>query len=395
MAPIFGPTSQATPEVSQAQAAPLSAPQSEHEHQILPVSDPNRPVQQQSTSEEDDGFYGLMGERFGGDPDDRCDRDEDEDDEEESQPSKTSTKRPRCALPGWLVLLFKKHLDYIRQNTDTQSRSSINRVYEKLKSFWLPHFDTFFLLQKQQITPTSLFNPRFFFWDPLALVNSIACPKVHAHQNADGSLRACAGRLVRHEYSSRPRRIIDFDESFYLIGMRYRCNTCHPRSTFQSWDPRILSLLPAPLAEQFPALLSHRSGMSKKLFAMMRCSFQNGVGAKQFSDSLNVLHRRRYEMLEVQYMETILARAQAPGWRLQTFDPFPDFEDQGPNRFNALIPSGQWLRDMYDKFIEAHEKEFDQHTSTLGSDVYAIDHSHKVRSSNTLWLSCAQPETRS
>ncbi|KAJ7579953.1 hypothetical protein C8J56DRAFT_1058250 [Mycena floridula] len=175
----------------------------------------------------------------------------------------------------------------------------------------------------------------------------------------------------------------------------------------------------------------------------MRCCFQNGVGDKQFSDNLNVVHRHHYEMLEVQYMETILARAETSAGRSRTYLPFPDFEDKGPNRFNALIPSGQWLRDMYDKFtsgikadkrqsrvpvffrtpnvltrsfgarqsiagcwkhwgnghrplpclkiapsqqtshsrglvIESHEKEFDQHTSTLGSDIYAIDHSHKI-----------------
>ncbi|KAJ7587518.1 hypothetical protein C8J56DRAFT_786255 [Mycena floridula] len=369
IAPIFARA--AAPQISEAQA-PMVTGLPEIERLMVPVANPNHQVQQSSSSDEDDGFYGLMGEGFGEDLDD-CSRDEDED-EEEGQ----NSSRSRLPLPPWLMQLFNNHLDYICRNTETQSRFSVNRVYKKNKSFWLPQPDTFFLLQKAQITPTSLYNPRFFFWDPLALVDSIPCPNVHTHLYADGSPVPCKGKLIRHEYPVRPRCIIDFEESFYLIGMRYRCNLCHPRSTFQSWDARVLSLVPSTLAEQFPAMLSHRSGISKKLFAMMRCSFQNGVGAKQFSYNLNVLHRRRYEMLEVQYMETILARAETSAGRSRTYLPFPEFEDKGPNRFNALIPSGQWLRDMYDKFIESHEKEFDQHTSTLGSDIYAIDHSHKI-----------------
>ena len=36
-------------------------------------------------------------------------------------------------------------------------------------------------------------------------------------------------------------------------------------------------------------------------------------------------------------------------------------------------------QDIYDREIEAHEKEFDQHTAQLSSRGMAIDHSHKVR----------------
>ncbi|KAF8223909.1 hypothetical protein L208DRAFT_1411170 [Tricholoma matsutake] len=40
------------------------------------------------------------------------------------------------------------------------------------------HKDTFFLLQSLNITSTLLFNPRFLYWDPLLLVDQIACPNV-------------------------------------------------------------------------------------------------------------------------------------------------------------------------------------------------------------------------
>ncbi|KAJ7579954.1 hypothetical protein C8J56DRAFT_795570 [Mycena floridula] len=162
IAPIFGKA--AAPPIPEAQT-PVTTALSETERLIVPIADPNRPIQQSSSSDEDNGFYGLMGEGFGEDLDD-CSRDEDEDEEE--------VPRLRQPHPPWLMELFNKHLKYIRENTESQSRFSVNRVYEKNKTFWLPQSETFFLLQKVHITPTFLYNPRFFFWDPLALVDSIS-----------------------------------------------------------------------------------------------------------------------------------------------------------------------------------------------------------------------------
>ena len=100
----------------------------------------------------------------------------------------------------------------------------------------------------------------------------------------------------------------------------------------------------------------------------MCCCFQNSLGAKQFADSLNVLHHRFHDMLEVQYLQTVLERDSG------SYRPFLSFESSP-----SAAPSGQYCRDIYDREIEAHEKEFDQHTAQLSSHGMAIDHSHKVR----------------
>lgn len=39
--------------------------------------------------------------------------------------------------------------------------------------------------------------------------------------------------------------------------------------TWRSWDPRILALLPPALAAEFPAILTHRSGIAKTVFDWM------------------------------------------------------------------------------------------------------------------------------
>ena len=101
--------------------------------------------------------------------------------------------------------------------------------------------------------------------------------------------------------------------------------------------------LPRSLAMEFPTHLTHRSGVSNAVFALMRCCFQNGMGAKQFSDAINVMHRRRYDMLEVQYLQTIQERARMARWMKQTFKPFPAFTDKSEEGLHAVIPLSQWF----------------------------------------------------
>ncbi|EDR06043.1 uncharacterized protein LACBIDRAFT_329103 [Laccaria bicolor S238N-H82] len=155
---------------------------------------------------------------------------------------------------------------------------------------------------------------------------------------------------------------------FWDIGSPWLlCNQCKPVHTFSSCNPLVIAKLPRPLAAQFPAYLSKRSGLSKQVFVIMRCCFQNSLGAKQFADSLNVLHHRFHDMLEVQYLQTVLERESG------LYKPFLSFESSP-----SAAPSGQYCRDIYDREIEAHEKEFDQHTAQLSSCGMGIDHSHKI-----------------
>jgi hypothetical protein len=78
------------------------------------------------------------------------------------------------------------------------------------------------------------------------------------------------------------------------------------------------------------------------------------MGAKQFSDTLNVMYCHRHEHLEVQYMETVTERVKN-GSKTE-FPPFPNFEDWCHQPPSAL----------------------DQHMSQLSTCGLALDHSHKV-----------------
>lgn len=206
-----------------------------------------------------------------------------------------------------------------------------------------------------------------------------------AHGRRDGiPCPHCQHRLYRHSPISRPRRCIDFDSTFWMIGFRYRCLNClHPKSqkktvTFRSWDSRILAAMPQDIAEEFPARLSHRSAISKPLFHWLRSCFRNGMGAKQFSDALRVQHLLRYDMIQLQYLRYLSSRksnGSLAGRIYQTFLPFGDTSPNGPCGF---VPSATWLRDVYDNYIESKSHHINQHTSMLPANICAIDHSHKV-----------------
>ncbi|KAF8174492.1 hypothetical protein K438DRAFT_1522445, partial [Mycena galopus ATCC 62051] len=157
--------------------------------------------------------------------------------------------------------------------------------YREQSTFWVPQKANIFLLggnfrdkKKALPKPTAeaMYNARLFYWDPGYFVD-ILCPDCHTK--------------VEYWGYTRPRRVVDMHNCFYMIGRRHHCKQCKSKTgkhtvTFNSWDPRILKALPAQLLDEFPAYMSHRGAMAKPVFEMMRTVFHYGLGSKQFSNSL-------------------------------------------------------------------------------------------------------------
>jgi hypothetical protein len=362
------PTSSVPMPASPPQASVLQVPSSATlqgltYHMVL-EEDIQREVEVPSDDEDEEQMYGDMGQGIGREDSVPI---ENEVDPEVGLPDDEVDGNEKGKLPPlWLMTEFKARL------AECSSRTSNNlpKLYA-LGTFWFPQKSSYFLLQDNDLIPETLFRPRFFLWDPEPLVfGGIPCPN-------------CKTKLTRHGSQNWPRRCVDLQGTFWIIGFRYKCPSCHnPISgkgtvTFSSWDSRILHSLPATLACEFPARLSYRSAISHETFAFMRSCFQNGMGAKQFADALRVQYIRRYDALHLQYLEEIFNRQEGVGKKI--FDPFLPFNDTSLRGFHGFVPSDKWLGKMYDRDMLLHEAEFNQHTAMLPADICAIDHSHKVR----------------
>ncbi|KAF5334096.1 hypothetical protein D9611_014996 [Ephemerocybe angulata] len=264
--------------------------------------------------------------------------------------------------PPWLLKAFKKWIT----ECEKRDANGLPPPYATYRTIFLPRPSTSFLLRNlAKASPQALYNPRFVLWDPMPLCPlGIPCPK-------------CKVPLQRHTHIPRPRRVVDFVECFWLIGYRYRCRSC--KCTFRSWDKRILDVLPPTLAYEFPARLSHRSGMSKKLMEWVRMCFHGGMGAKQVSDSLRHQHLVHYDTLRLQYFHQLQAARGVNAWLGRAFDSFNlRFEDRTPMGYHGYVPSGQYIREMFDVMIEEHRDEYHQHMAMLPLTIAAADHSHKL-----------------
>ncbi|KAI1781923.1 hypothetical protein LXA43DRAFT_907287 [Ganoderma leucocontextum] len=339
-------------------------------HILIPEEDPTRPFELIEPDGQDE-YISLVEDGIGyddGNDDGAHDDAELDAGADESGPTQERLHKSRTRpLPGWLMMAFQARLAESRE----RGPDKLPALY-RTGTFWFPQRSAYFLLRQEKPSPQVLFEPHFFLWDPLALHN-VACPHCHTRLNRDGPI-------------PYPRRVVDFDSSFWMIGYRYRCPACiNPNtghlgtSTFCSWDARIVDHLPRELRAEFPAQLTRRSGISQSAFHFMRSCFQNGMGAKQFADAVRVQHLRHYDILQLQYLHFLRTRQSISAWPAgQTFAAFLAFDDASTDGYRGFVPSASWFRDVYAAFQEAHAPDIDQHTAMLSGEVYAIDHSHKI-----------------
>lgn len=148
--------------------------------------------------------------------------------------------------------------------------SKADMHYKMHGTFWVPQRANIFILGGNlrnkaaalaKPTAEAMYNACLFYWDPAYFVD-VYCPSL-----------ACGTKLNYYGYT-RPRRVVDMHNCFYMVGRRYHCPKCKSKTgkdtvTFNSWDSRILEALPAQLLDEFPAYLSHRGAMAKPVFEMM------------------------------------------------------------------------------------------------------------------------------
>jgi hypothetical protein len=74
------------------------------------------------------------------------------------------------------------------------------------------------------------------------------------------------------------------------------------------------------------------------------------MGSEEVADIFRMQHLRRYDELRLQYLRTKVKQMAISA----AYEPFLPFEDRSSLGCHGFTPSGQWLRDAYDTFIESY-----------------------------------------
>ena len=247
-------------------------------------------------------------------------------------------------------------------------------------SFWLLPPEPAILLASQHFELSLYHCPRVYFWLPHFLVK-LRCPYCKSKLEKNGALL--------------PRRVTDISDNFYIIGWAYYChNGCRKHVT--GWNQALIESLPRYLRHSFPAILSHKGGLSNEVMGVLRVGNQHKMGLSGVHALLVELHTTRFSKLQVQYLKAIFEVVNSHESIDKTSQEtlhhflmscFPGFGDFGmPEQYSGFVPSKCFLAKMMNKAIEADEADANQHIACLPPDQIAIDDSHKVGHQLTIHL---------
>jgi hypothetical protein len=243
-------------------------------------------------------------------------------------------------------------------------------------TFWIHPSEPAILLSRHRFDPTLYYRPRIFLWLPHFLVETLHCPK-------------CKTGVLEKNGALCPRRITDINDNFYIVSWAYYCRKgC--KGHFAGWSQALIDSLPRYVRLAFPAVLSHRSGLSHQVVTLLRVANQHKMGPNGIRSLLLEMHTLRFSTMQAQYLEAIfevvcgyeseVGKSSSQNTlhaylRRQTL-PFGDFGSQ--SQYAGFVPSERYLARMLNMAIEADEQDANQHTAIIRPDQLAIDDSHKV-----------------
>lgn len=134
--------------------------------------------------------------------------------------------------------------------------------------------------------------------------------------------------------------------------MKYVCSKTSCTASFSAHNTSIIEQLPMDLQMEFPAIFTHKLGVSKTLADLLRPCIQNSVGPARFEALLTELHHLRHDRLELQYLLNCQKRRSgiARFTNLLPTAPFSAFDDQ--KKYAGYVPTEGYIRSLYTSLIE-------------------------------------------
>ncbi|KAG2193902.1 hypothetical protein INT47_004150, partial [Mucor saturninus] len=172
---------------------------------------------------------------------------------------------------------------------------------------------------------------------------------------------------------------------FYLLSIRFKCTKKTTVHTFMGYASEIVRQLPARIQADFPAVLTHRSGISTKIVKLLRPQFQNATGPHRMNQILRSNHTEKYDVIQFQYYDAMKDKLEEQRKAKQLIGNFsiatsyPEFSSFSDiNGYNGYIPSANYLSYIYCSIIAEFRPYMNQHTSLLDGVVLKGDHLFKI-----------------
>ena len=129
---------------------------------------------------------------------------------------------------------------------------------------------------------------------------------------------------------------------------------------------------------EFPAYLTKKAGLDKKVIKMMRPLFVSGLRPEQFSNMLRELHTLRHAEEHLRYEQQLSRRR-----KLRTIDFNGDnpplFSEFGDKKlYNGLVPGPKYYQKVFCDIAETTKNFMDLLLKSIPSLQGSIDASYKV-----------------
>ena len=253
-------------------------------------------------------------------------------------------------------------------------------------SFWIHPPQPFFALKKSMesvdgLNPSSIYYPAVFLWLPNLLdkKNKIMCPNPEC-----GCYKKGANPMTIKCWNDNPiaRQVVGLDQNYYVMTQRIQCRKhggfgCG--KSYNLYDPLILDQLDPGLVAEFPAFLTHRSGIDKTLMTLVRAGIAHRLSSSAWSKVLRELHIREHDLREIKYLYAIKREQknhEASGTALKSYQPFSAFNDKVG--YNGFSPSKKYINNIYMDYMEHIRPVLDQCMSALSGHIIKWDHSFKL-----------------
>ena len=116
------------------------------------------------------------------------------------------------------------------------------------------------------------------------------------------------------------------------------------------WNQSSLALLPYNKGSKFPAFLTWRAGVDKKIVTKLRQDVDSGKGFDRVSKDLLEFHTEKYTDMHLEYEYEI--KEMLNGQLIKKdFVTFSSFKDK--NYYRGLVPTGAYLQHVYALYHES------------------------------------------